>query len=154
GEARRFLEEKGPDRRQQLVEDLLNSPSWTTHRVNTWRDLLLPELKTRTVNQGFFPVSGAEALEAWLRKQFEENVSYDRLVRELLTAPVENFSARDEIFGASSTRPSPNTFYTLKGFQPVNLAASTSRLFLGVRIECAQCHDHPFAQWKREQFWN
>src|SRR5262249_20555124 len=37
---------------------------------------------------------------------------------------------------------------------PEDLAASTARLFLGVRIECAQCHDHPFARWKREQFWS
>jgi hypothetical protein len=155
GEARRFLEEKGPDRRQRLVEDLLNSPSWTAHRVNVWRELLLPELKTRPASQGFFYVSGTYALEAWLRKQFEENVGYDRLVRELLTAPVDNLSAAgDDVYGAGSTRPSPHAFYALKKVQPDSLAASTSRLFLGVRLECAQCHNHPFAQWKREQFWN
>src|SRR5262249_2704978 len=48
---------------------------------------------------------------------------------------------------------SPVVFYQAKGAKAENLAATTARLFLGVRIECAQCHDHPFAKWKREQFW-
>src|SRR5262249_47462046 len=47
-----------------------------------------------------------------------------------------------------------NAFYQVNENKPENLAAATSRLFLGVKLECAQCHDHPFAQWKREQFWS
>ena len=47
----------------------------------------------------------------------------------------------------------PVGFYQAKQLKPENLAAGTARMFLGVRIECAQCHDHPFDDWKREQFW-
>ena len=49
--------------------------------------------------------------------------------------------------------PSPAAFYIAKEGKPENLAAGASRVFLGVRLECAQCHNHPFAKWKREEFW-
>src|SRR5262249_37949471 len=47
----------------------------------------------------------------------------------------------------------PLAFYTAKQGKPENLAAAASRLFLGIQIECAQCHDHPFGRWSRDQFW-
>ena len=50
--------------------------------------------------------------------------------------------------------PNPLAFYAVKESKPENLAAAVSRVFLGVQIECAQCHDHPFAKWTRDQFWN
>ncbi len=49
--------------------------------------------------------------------------------------------------------PSPLAYYVAKDAKPENLAAGTARTFLGIRIECAQCHNHPFDHWKREQFW-
>jgi hypothetical protein len=154
GEARRFLDDKKPDKRQQLVEDLLGGPAHVTHWVHVWRTLLLPELKTIEEGPASFFGRGGYAFEAWLRKQLEEDAGYDRVVRELLTAPVESLTAAGtDVFGPVGTAPSPMPFYLYKKAQPENLAGSTARLFLGVRIECAQCHDHPFGKWKREQFW-
>jgi len=49
--------------------------------------------------------------------------------------------------------PSPVAFFTTKQIKPENLAAATSRMFMGIRIECAQCHNHPYDVWKQEQFW-
>ncbi|HEX5272007.1 MAG TPA: DUF1553 domain-containing protein, partial [Gemmataceae bacterium] len=74
-------------------------------------------------------------LESWLGKQVKANTHYDRLVRGLLTDA--------EAAG----------FYLANENKPENLAGRTSRLFLGVKLECAQCHNHPFARWKRTQFW-
>ena len=68
-----------------------------------------------------------------------ENAGYDRLARELLTAPID-FNG-------------PGFYFLAKAGKPENIAGGASRVFLGVRIECAQCHNHPFAKWKREQFW-
>jgi hypothetical protein len=70
----------------------------------------------------------------------------------LLTAPQTGAQPR-QILAANMTEPSPQAYYLAKELLPENLAASTARLFLGVRVECAQCHHHPFASWKREQFW-
>jgi hypothetical protein len=70
---------------------------------------------------------------------------YDQLIRELLTAALDRNSPRT---------PSPLAFYQAAEFKPEVLAANASRLFLGVQVQCAQCHDHPFADWKQPQFWS
>jgi hypothetical protein len=103
------------------------------------------------VDQTKITPQGAVAITRWLRQQFAENRPYDAMVRELLTVPMDG-QGRNR-FGPQGGPPSPIAFYLAKDVKPENLAAATSRLFLGVKIECAQCHNHPFADWKREQFW-
>jgi hypothetical protein len=130
---------------------------------------LLPESKYEATN------GISRSFEAWVRKQMQSNVTYDKMVRELLTAPVNVLTKLgDELFpvqfqnekgtfgGAGLADPIPYSyaapyaavFYQVEKAAPENLAGKTSRLFLGVRLECAQCHDHPFAKWKREEFWS
>jgi hypothetical protein len=155
GEARRFLDDRAADKRRRLVASLLTGPRYVTHWGNVWRSLLLPELKTLDDFKVDFNLGGLQSFDAWLHKHLENNVAYDKMVRELLTAPVDGLiRAGSIVLVPRSAEPSPLAFYAAKEAKPDNLAASTARLFLGVRVECAQCHDHPFAQWKREQFWN
>src|SRR5262245_6282430 len=90
--------------------------------------------------------------EKWLRNQASRNVGYDEMVRELLSAPVNG--GGNPALAALYADSGPLTFYLAKEFKPENLAAGTARTFLGVSVECAQCHNHPFADWKREQFWS
>jgi hypothetical protein len=159
GEARHFLADKAPDKRQRLVETLLASPRYALHWMNYWEGLLLPERKYDLARYGV-----DRRVQAWLRKQLVENVGYDRMARELLTAPLERLVKVDTGDGVYIDLPSmtpfnfvaPNLepFYFFKKATPENLTAFTTRLFLGVRLECAQCHDHPFAQWKRHDFWS
>lgn len=141
-----FLDEKSPDKRQRLVERLLDSPAYIMHFSNVWRAVMLPEadsnLEVRFLVPGF---------EAWLRKQFSANTGFDEVVREILTVPVDPRLMSNPF--QPQTDVSPVGFYQAKQLKPENLAAGTARMFLGVRIECAQCHDHPFDDWKREQFW-
>ncbi|HMC64009.1 MAG TPA: DUF1549 and DUF1553 domain-containing protein [Gemmataceae bacterium] len=151
-EARDFINDKSPDKRRRVVERLLKHPSYVEHFTTTWRHLLLPETDGNGEVQGQL-----NAFNAWLRKQIAENIAYDRMVRELLTVPFgterlrgRGKAAREEQPGA----PSPLAFYLAKEGKPENLAASTAQLFLGVRLECAQCHDHPTAEWTRQKFWN
>jgi hypothetical protein len=136
-EARAFLADQRPDKRQRLVDRLLESPAYAVHSANVWRALLLPDTDPFARFTG--PVT-----ELWLRKQFAANVSYDKMVRELLTLPLVD---------RGNAEPTPIAFYLNKEFKPENIGAATSRLLLGVSIDCAQCHDHPFATWKRDQFW-
>jgi hypothetical protein len=141
-----FLDDSAPDKRRRLVENLLESPAYINHFSNFWRAVLLPEADNDLELRGLVP-----GFEAWLRKQFSLNSSFDAVVREILTVPV------DPRLAANPLQPQANVtpvgFYQAKQLKPENLAAGTARMFLGVRIECAQCHDHPFDDWKREQFW-
>jgi hypothetical protein len=146
-EARAFLKDDSPDKRQRLVAQLLDSPLYVRHFGNVWRNLLLPEATANIQVQIQMP-----SFEAWLRKELVRNAGYDQIARDLLTAPLTNAAPR-QILTANTVEPSPMAYYQAKELQPENLAASTARVFLGVRVECAQCHHHPFASWKREQFW-
>jgi len=145
-EAREFLEDKSPDKREKLVEKLLSSPRYVTHWTAVWRVLMMPEAATSL--QARFLAPG---FDRWLREQLTKNAPYDQMVRDLLTTPID--SNRNDAFGGGGQRANPVAYYIGKEIKPENLAASTSRLFLGVRLECAQCHDHPFADWKKDQFW-
>src|SRR6478735_1743230 len=74
----------------------------------------------------------------------------DKLVRDVLTAPTL-FSGRNP--GFDPNNGSATAFLQANEFKPENVASAASRLFMGVKIECAQCHNHPFGAYKRDQFW-
>jgi hypothetical protein len=149
-EGRDFLDDKRSDRRERLVASLLESPRYPSHFGRVWRSLLLPEATT-SFNVRF----QAQGFEGWLRKHLSANNGYDLMVRELLTMPLGNQLGRPAIMRRGGpNEPTPLGFYIAKEVKPENLGAATARLFLGLRLECAQCHNHPFAKWKREQFWS
>jgi hypothetical protein len=151
-EARQFLDSKDPDKREKLVEKLLNDPQFANHYANhftnVWRGLLLPEANSNL--QARFQL---QAFEGWLREHLVKNTPYDAMVRELITAPINNQGPRGGAIGFDQ-EPSPTPFYFAKELAPENLAAATTRVFLGVKLECAQCHNHPFASWKKDEFWS
>jgi hypothetical protein len=146
-EVHKFLADKSPDKRLKLVVRLLDSHGYVNNFVNVWRDLMIPQANTQLA-QAFSP-----QMESWIGNKLRGNVPYDKMVRQLLTAdPIGNVLRR----GRGVIDPDDRTviaFYQANELKPENLAASTSRLFLGVRLECAQCHDHPFNSFSREQFW-
>lgn len=148
-EVRGFLADQSADKRQHLIEKLLKSGRYVQHFTNTWSDILLPvsnDPQVRLLTPGF---------RGWVEKQVRDNVPYNQVIRELLTVDAAlaiQLTAGGGRLQAGSV-PSPAAFYLANELKPENLAASSSRLFLGIQVECAQCHDHPFASWKRKQFW-
>jgi hypothetical protein len=146
-ELRDFLDDSRPDKRRLWVDRILQADAddasyhdaYSRHFANVWRGWLLAQPNQQALFQ-------QSELEHWLRQRLKTNLGYDRLVRELLTQ--EPFVQR-----ASSTDGSTVAFYLANNLQPESLAATTARVFLGIKIECAQCHKHPFASWTREQFW-
>ena len=145
-EARDFLDDPSPDKRESLVERLLASPAYLARASELWRQLLLPEADTDGLAQ---QVSGP--FQAWIRKKVAEEAPYDDIVREVLTTRLGGRNANPY---STRAEPSPIGYYFAKDGKPENLAAGAARVFLGIRLECAQCHDHPFANWKREEFWS
>ncbi|HUE70114.1 MAG TPA: DUF1549 and DUF1553 domain-containing protein [Pirellulaceae bacterium] len=134
-EVRAFLADVRPDKRTRLIDSLLESPAHATHLANTWRNTLLPgDLNLEQINN-------VVGVQNWLRQRFVENLRYDNLVSDLLVATDGN-------------ELGPALYYTSLDLDPEKLAASTARIFLGLQIECAQCHDHPFdSTWKQNDFW-
>jgi hypothetical protein len=143
-ETRTFLADKQPDRRAKVVDRLLASPRYALHFSSYYRNLLIPE-----ANNNFFVRLQQDGFESWLKKQLAANVGYDRMTRELLTVSVGNGNQFDFFGGQEGA----GAFYAAKEYKPESLAAGAARVFLGVRVECAQCHKHPFAEWTKEQFW-
>ncbi len=147
-EVRAFLEDAAPDKRAKAIEKLLNSAAYATHMTTTWRGWLLPEAVANPDVAATVP-----AFEAWLRKRVQANQPFDKMVQELIAFPLDGRQVSMRTPTGDDDTTSPIAFYTAKEGKPENLAAATSRLFLGVQLECAQCHNHPFAKWSRDQFW-
>lgn len=138
-----FIDNQSQDKRRRVVEELLNGPNYVVNSANFWRAVLIPEADTDFNVRFMLP-----AFEGWLRQRLDEDKAYDDLVSEILTTPVSGtntFQNRNTL--------NPIAFYQSKEIKPENLAAATSRMFLGIRIECAQCHDHPFDTWTQNDFW-
>lgn len=144
---RQFLDDPAPEKRRAIVRELLEGPRYIIHFSNVWRAELLPEVSADPQLQFLMP-----SFEAWLRDQLIDNDSYADLARQLVTFKIAGAAARN-VMDAGGT-VSPVAFYQAKEGKPENLASGTARVFLGLRIECAQCHDHPFDTWKQEQFWS
>src|SRR5262245_6043093 len=141
---RDFLADPRTDKRSRVVDQLIGESRSNAHLSRVWRRIMIP---MGSPGMGF-----ASQLEPWLQQQFAARVPYDKFARELVTAKgAVNFP------GLPGTMPartgSPVAFYMAVGNTPDNAASSLSRVFLGERIGCAKCHNHPFADWRQEDFW-
>jgi len=143
---RHFLADPDSLKREKLIDRLLASPGFVVHFTNIWREILIPEATTDLQARSQVP-----EFEAWLRSQLMANIRYDDIVRQIIDVPFDINRSGETIDAPQSL--TPRTYYLAKQLKPENLAAGISRAFLGVRIECAQCHDHPFDDWKQHQFW-
>jgi len=133
-EVRQFSADPSPDKRRRLVDRLLDSPRYATHMATTWRNRILPMGPEQA------RVRDALALQKWLRTRFARNLRYDNLVGGLLLATSE-----DEL--------GPALYFQANNVAPDKLAASAAEMFLGLQLQCAQCHDHPFSEWSQKDFW-
>ena len=111
--------------------------------------MLLPEADADGQIRSLTPT-----FDAWLRRKIAEDAGYDKIAREVLTVRLGGQGRRGGNAYDPRAEPSPLAYYFAKDAKPENLAAGTARIFMGIRLECAQCHNHPFDQWKREEFWS
>ena len=152
-ETRNFIDDGNPDKRKVLVDRLMGTAGFASHMASVTRAAWLPQTLTNVQFAG----AGFQ-FESWLRTHYRDNTPADEMVRRLLTVPftVNNQNRQFRFVQPSGGDPDSATlvgFYQANEAKPENLGAAVSRLFLGVKLECAQCHDHPFAPYTREQFW-
>lgn len=127
-------DKKESDRRQALVEALLDSPGYGKHGAVLWGNALVGRGKDLELLQQI-------PFREWLADQLAKNTRIDKLVRELLVST-----------GRRSDNPSVGWAMGQKGNHE-DMTGSAARLFLGTQIQCAQCHDHPFDKWKQRDFY-
>lgn len=132
-EVRAFLADSSTDKRVKLVDTLLNRPEFADFWANKWMDLLRP-------NPYRVGIKATFNYDNWIRDQFRRNVPYDKFVRDLLTAE------------GSTWRNGAVTYFRDRR-EPEELTTITSQLFLGIRLECAKCHHHPFESLAQDDFY-
>ncbi len=123
-----------PEKRKNVINNLLKSEDYAVNWARYWRDVIYlraTDVRSR-INQNEF--------EAWITTQLHENKSWDQIATDMLTA-------------TGDVRKNGETalIFAHQG-DPAELAAETSRIFLGIQIQCANCHDHPTDKWKRNSF--
>lgn len=132
-EIREFLADTGTDRRSRWIDRLLERDEYADYWSLKWADILL-------VDREKLGERGAFELHRWLRDQFASNRPYDQWVYDLIVA------------AGDSAKPGPVSFYRAAD-TPDALARAVSQAFLGVRVECAQCHHHPFERWSQQDYY-
>lgn len=130
-----FIDSHQPDKRSRLIDELLEGARFGEHFGDIWRRLLISPLANEQRLQ-------PERFVAWLADRFNHD-RWDRTVYDLLTA-------------TGKIEDNPAVVYLIQGRNPLGVTDLTdlsSRYFLGVRLNCAQCHDHPFVAWTRQDYW-
>ncbi|HRH96786.1 MAG TPA: DUF1549 domain-containing protein [Prosthecobacter sp.] len=136
-ETQAFLQSTDKDKRAKLIDALLASEGYTQHMFHFWADLL--RMQSRA-NGGQGEMTSKPYLEH-VKRRIRENMPYGAFVRELLTAQGKVWD-------------NPAIGYYMRDLgMPLDNLANTTRVFLGTRIECAQCHNHPFDKWTQMQFY-
>ncbi|MBI3877861.1 MAG: DUF1549 domain-containing protein [Verrucomicrobia bacterium] len=133
-EAKTFLSDKRKDKRARLVDELLERPEFADFWAIKWSDLLRAEEKS-------LDRKGVQNFHHWILQSLAENKPLDQFVREVVT-------------GRGSTYASPAGNYLRALRDPVSRAESTAQVFLGTRLLCAQCHNHPFDRWTQDDYFN
>jgi hypothetical protein len=132
--ARAFLDSKQPDKRARLIDELLASPAYGKHMGDLWQDLLLAQRDILTKGLQTQPLGD------WFTQGFNSNKPWDRQVTELLTST------------GTQAENGATTFF-LAHRSPDRLNDTVCRVLLGIQLQCAQCHNHPYTSWKRADYW-
>nr|MDQ2732417.1 DUF1549 domain-containing protein [Armatimonadota bacterium] len=128
-----FAQDRSPDKRAKLVDTLLARPEFVDFRTLKLADML-------RINGNLIRPEGAEVYYHWLHEQVAANTGWDKMVRDLLESRGSTF------------HNGPANYYRVVS-DPAELAETTSETFLGVRMQCARCHNHPFERWTQNDYY-
>ncbi|MDX1947510.1 MAG: DUF1549 and DUF1553 domain-containing protein [Pirellulaceae bacterium] len=133
-EARAFVADKSPDKRARKIDELLARPEFADHWALKWSDLLRNEEKV-------LDAKGVDAFHGWIRASLAAAKPIDQFVRELVAS-------------RGSTYESPAANFYRANRDPLTRGETVARLFLGVRLQCARCHNHPYDRWTQDDYYN
>lgn len=133
-EAKAFVADSQPDKREQLVDRLLARPEFVDFWTLKWADAL--RVESRTMDP-----KGMQTFHGWIRNAVAKNEPLDSFVRSILAAQ-----------GSTYKVPETNFYRAMR--EPNARAEGIARIFLGTRLQCAQCHNHPFDRWTQDDYFN
>ncbi len=143
-----FVKDSSPDKRRDLVRKLLYDDEYTEEYARNWTTIWTNILIGRSGGTERNTMISRPGMQKYLRDTFARNKPYDRMVHELVTATGSTAPGADDFNGAAN-------FLVMKvNEEKATLAtAATAKIFLGLQVQCTQCHDHPFNEWKQSKFW-
>lgn len=138
-QAAAFLDSKETDKRAKLIDQLLGKSEYGRHFAIIWRTMLVKRDETnRFLN--------ARGFEDWLAEQFNANQGWDEIVYDILTAEGETDKNAAAVFYQANRE--------MNRVSPAKITGAVGNMFLGIQLQCAECHNHPFVrQWKHTDFW-
>ncbi len=147
-EVQAFLKSRDSDKRRKLVAKLLYDEEYTEEYARNWTTLWTNILIGRTGGTERRTLISRPGMQKYLRDAFARNKPYDRMVFELVTS-------------TGTTKPGSPNFNGAVNFligkvndeKGAQATAATARIFLGMQVQCTQCHNHPFNSWKQRKFW-
>jgi hypothetical protein len=134
-ETNRFIESHDPQKRAKLIDELLQRPEY----ADVWATKFADLFRVGLLQQG---TKGSRLIYNYLRKSVRDDKPYNQFATELLTAS-----------GNLDSQPLANFWWVTEVAEPETYATNISQVFLGVRLECARCHNHPFEKWTQDDFW-
>ncbi|HZZ29240.1 MAG TPA: DUF1549 domain-containing protein [Pirellulales bacterium] len=142
-----YLRDHSPDKKQHLVNKLLSEDyveEYANNWANVWTTILIGRPPAQPDRRSLVD---REGMQKYLRDTFARNKPYDQMVTDLLTADGSNKPGEENFHGAV------NFLIGNMEDSGVNATAKTAKVFLGLQVQCTQCHNHPFNDWKQNQFW-
>jgi hypothetical protein len=131
-EARKFLDDPSPAKRERLADDLLRRPEFADFWAQKWADLL--RLEEKALDR-----KGVRVFHQWVRDAIDSGKPLNEFARELIAAR-----------GSTYQNPPANLYRSLR--EPYARAEAVAQVFLGVRLQCAKCHNHPFDRWTQDDY--
>lgn len=146
-ELQQYANDRAKDKKEKLIDALLNSEQYAEEFARNWTTIWTNLLIGRSGGVNNNSLANRAGMQQYLRRSFQRNKPYDVMVTELVSAE-------------GSGRPGDEDYNGAVNFLADNLqddattaTAKTARHFLGMQVQCTQCHDHPFNDWKQDQFW-
>lgn len=133
-EVKTFLSSTDKDKRAKLIDALLERPEYADFWTLKWSDVFRSTRKT-------IETKGTFVFQKWLRNHIVNNTPMDQVIRDVITSGGSTFS-----------NPAAN-FYRIAR-DPSNLAETAAQLFMGIRMQCAKCHNHPFERWTQDDYYS
>ncbi len=133
-ELKQFLNLNSENKRAELIDELLDSEGYVSNFYNYWADILRVKSRgRRTIMVSY---------QDWIKESLRVNTPYDAFVREMITS--EGYVWDDPAVG----------YYLRDAGMPLDNMSNTAQVFLGTRMQCAQCHDHPFDKWTQKEYYH